>query len=125
MTHSDPSGWDSSRAAAVADAINKQTSLSSSLPSRWRWLSAVIAVAYLMSAAFAGGFADVLRVLAFLLVPMAAIWFPDEVGSYVGGRITRRSPVWAVRGLGMARPVHADSLGAHHLGSQLNSWSVA
>jgi hypothetical protein len=100
LTRSDPSGWDSSRDAAIADAINKQTSLSSNLPSRWRWLSGVIAGAYLVSAAFAGGFVDVLRVVAFLLVPMAAIWFPDEVGSHVGGRITRPSPGWAVRALG-------------------------
>jgi hypothetical protein len=40
-----------------------------------------------------------------VVAPLALIWFPDEVGSYIGGAgkgpaIDQESPNWAVAGIG-------------------------
>lgn len=67
---------------------------------RSRLLSGAVAAAYLIAAAVAiGRPAFLFRLAAFLTLPMACIWFPDEVGSLTGfGRpvITRKSPGDAV-----------------------------
>ena len=73
-----------------------------------RTLSLVVAVIYLVVVAFfkqsrslAGILADLLLAAAALLLPLACIWFGDELGNYVGTlpgpRINRRSPGWMVK----------------------------
>jgi hypothetical protein len=62
-----------------------------------RILSILIAILYLVYAYHAGGGELVLRVLGYLLLPMACIWFSEEMGSYTGvgfgrGAITQETP---------------------------------
>jgi uncharacterized membrane protein YoaT (DUF817 family) len=66
-------------------------------------LSGLLALIYAI-AAFAGGGAEVgLKVLMFLILPLACIWFGDEMGDYMGtwpisgGGITNTTPGWLVR----------------------------
>ncbi len=67
----------------------------------WRWLSLIVALIYLSIAAFASGVGGVLRTFAFLVIPMACIWFGDEMGDYVGylgsQSITGKTPGFLVR----------------------------
>jgi len=67
----------------------------------WRWLSLIIALIYLLISTFAGGIGGILRVFAFLVIPMACIWFGDEMGDYVGylgsQSITSKTPGFMVR----------------------------
>jgi len=51
--------------------------------------SLVIFIIYLISAYISGGGVLLLRVLAFLLLPMACIWFGDELGRYTGIAVLR------------------------------------
>ena len=76
-------------------------------PSFWspsRVISALVAVAYTVTGYRAGGLSTGLDVFGCALFPVACIWFPDLLGSYVGwlGRtnITRASPEVAVAFLG-------------------------
>ena len=71
-----------------------------------RTLSLIIAVAYLvLTAMSARSSAKVLSGLLItcgaLLLPLACIWFSDELGEYVGALpgpgITRKSPGWMVK----------------------------
>lgn len=71
-----------------------------------RTLSLIVAAVYL---AITGIYAssqgklltDLLIIGAALLFPLACIWFPDELGEYMGALpapgITRKSPGWMVR----------------------------
>ena len=49
-----------------------------------RLLSLILCVLYLIFAAIGGGFKGFLYTTAFLLLPMACVWFPDEMGQYTG-----------------------------------------
>ena len=71
-----------------------------------RTLSLIIAAGYLVIAAIGGHsegklFGAVLIVGGALLIPLACIWFADEVGDYVGTfpgpAVNRRSPAWMVK----------------------------
>ena len=66
-----------------------------------RLLSLVVAVGYLVAAFYGGGWELVWRVGIFLILPLACIWFGDEMGSYTGvgmgrGAITSTTPGWLV-----------------------------
>ena len=50
-----------------------------------RILSAMIAIAYVTIAYFAGGNEAVLKLGTFLILPLACIWFSGEMGSFTGG----------------------------------------
>src|SRR5262245_26332695 len=71
-----------------------------------RTLSLVIAIAYLVIACLAARsaakvFASLLIVGGALLLPLACIWFADELGEYVGTfpgpEVNRKSPAWMVK----------------------------
>jgi hypothetical protein len=69
-----------------------------------RALSLVIALIYLGIAGYSAPSAakllgNLLIVSGTLLLPLACIWYGDELGEYVGGRssITRKSPGWMVK----------------------------
>lgn len=71
-----------------------------------RTLSLLIAIAYLVIACLtarsaAKVFASILIVGGALLLPLACIWFADELGEYVGvlpgPAINRKSPAWMVK----------------------------
>ena len=53
-----------------------------------RAASLVIAMGYLVLAAFTGGPESVLRTILFLLLPLGCIWFPQAFGTYL------RRPSW-------------------------------
>jgi hypothetical protein len=63
-----------------------------------RTLSGLIALIYLIWAFFAGGPETGLKVLAFLILPLACIWFADAMGKYTGrlpisaGGINQQTP---------------------------------
>jgi len=64
-----------------------------------RTLSLAIALVYLVAALIYGGWELLLIAAIVLIMPMAMIWFGDEIGDYVGGfhrigkpYITKRSP---------------------------------
>jgi len=64
-----------------------------------RKLSLAIALVYLVAALIYGGWELLLIAAIVLIMPMAMIWFGDEIGDYVGGfhrigkpYITKRSP---------------------------------
>lgn len=66
-----------------------------------RLLSLVVALGYLAAAYFGGGWELVWRAAIFLILPLACIWFGDEMGSYTGigmgrGAITSPTPGWLV-----------------------------
>ena len=71
-----------------------------------RTLSLLIAIAYLVLAclsapSIAKVFASLLIVGGALLLPLACIWFADEMGEYVGvfpgPAINHKSPAWMVK----------------------------
>jgi len=66
-----------------------------------RILSGVLALAYVAGAYFAGDVAAALKVIVGLALPVACIWFGDELGSYVGvmrgQAITTKTPGCLVR----------------------------
>jgi hypothetical protein len=49
-----------------------------------RSLSSGVALAYLTAAYFLGGGIGVLRMMGFLALPMACIWFGEAMGAYTG-----------------------------------------
>ena len=49
-----------------------------------RIASLIISAVYLIAAVFTKGMEGVLHLLAFLLLPLACIWFPEELGSFNG-----------------------------------------
>lgn len=62
-----------------------------------RVISGVIAAMYLLVAYFTGGGKALLQVTGFLVLPLACIWFSDEMGGYTGiamgrGEITSTTP---------------------------------
>lgn len=64
-----------------------------------RKLSLVIVLVYLVAALIYGGWELLLIAAIVLIMPIAMIWFGDEIGDYVGGfhrigkpYITKRSP---------------------------------
>ena len=65
-----------------------------------RSLSVVMAIGYVMNACFEDNQpASVLKVLAFLVIPMACIWQGDLLGSYTGPTLRgyiNKTPGWIV-----------------------------
>jgi hypothetical protein len=67
-----------------------------------RILSGLLAFIYLILAFFADGPETGLKVLAFLILPLACIWFSDPMGSYTGrlpisnGGINQQTPGFLV-----------------------------
>ncbi|RJP19379.1 MAG: hypothetical protein C4520_13090 [Candidatus Abyssobacteria bacterium SURF_5] len=49
-----------------------------------RILSAIVALIYLIAAYRLGGAGGVIRCIAFLVLPLACIWFSKEMESYTG-----------------------------------------
>jgi hypothetical protein len=71
-----------------------------------RALSLIIAAVYLVVSGFSANskakvLADLLIVGGSLLLPLACIWFGDELGEYIGTfpgpAINRKSPAWMVK----------------------------
>ena len=66
-----------------------------------RTLSGTLALAYVGGAYFAGDAATAMKVAAGLVLPMACIWFGDDLGTYVGvmrgQAITTKTPGCLVR----------------------------
>jgi hypothetical protein len=73
---------------------------------RNRILSGLIALIYLILGFFGAGPETGIKILACLTLPLACIWFPDEMGSYTGrlpisgGGINQQSPGCLVRIVG-------------------------
>ena len=70
-----------------------------------RALSLVVAAGYLVLVYIGGGFSPaLLMVLAFLTLPLACIWFGEEMGSFLGLvsliQMTSQSPGCLVRFMG-------------------------
>jgi hypothetical protein len=86
-------GWDSSRNKEVIQSIlkDREGSFDSTL-SAGRKISLIVSALYLAGALLARDVGVFAQTLAFLVLPMACIWYGDAVGSYVGGRITHASP---------------------------------
>ena len=62
-----------------------------------RYLSLLLVVAYVIRAGISGGPLDAVKVLLGCVLLLACIWFPEDVGEFIGGRITSPSPpsyVW-------------------------------
>jgi hypothetical protein len=59
-----------------------------------RILSGLLAVIYIVMAFAGGGGETGLKVVAFVILPLACIWFGDEMGGYIG-------PTW---GAGITAP---------------------
>jgi hypothetical protein len=62
-----------------------------------RTASFLVAVIYLMFALLAGGVLAALQMMMFLVLPLACIWFGDEMGgakglTFRGAYITKSSP---------------------------------
>jgi hypothetical protein len=49
-----------------------------------RVISAAVALIFLVVAFTHGGAALALKLAIFLIIPLACIWFPDELGGYIG-----------------------------------------
>jgi hypothetical protein len=73
---------------------------------RNRILSGLIALSYLILGFFGGGPKTGMQVLAFIILPLACIWFPDHMGNYTGrlpisgGGINQQTPGCLVRIIG-------------------------
>lgn len=66
-----------------------------------RIISGIIATCYLVAAYIVNGPLMTLRMAGFLILPLACIWFSNEMGGYTGtgfgrGGVTEKSPGWAV-----------------------------
>jgi hypothetical protein len=61
-----------------------------------RTLSGLLAALYVIGAYMAAGVEGTLKVVAFVILPLACIWFADEMGDYIGptssGAITSPTP---------------------------------
>jgi hypothetical protein len=86
-----------------------------------RLFSICVALGYLGLAYFAYGWELVWRVGIFLVLPMACIWFGDEMGSYTGltgrGAITGTTPGWLVAAGGwllLLLPIVVTAIGYWH-----------
>jgi len=49
-----------------------------------RVISGVVAALYLLGAYLGGGGKSLLQMIGFLVLPMACIWYSDEMGGYTG-----------------------------------------
>jgi len=72
-----------------------------------KYIAAGISIIYLLLAGIYGGGAVFIRMFLFLLLPMACIWFSDEMGGVtgvrmrmIGPRITQPSPGCMVKFMG-------------------------
>jgi len=69
-----------------------------------RIISGVIALVYLVGAYASGGGETTFHVGLFLVLPLACIWFSEEMGNYAGmlmqGGPMTSSPAWLVAALG-------------------------
>ena len=80
-----------------------------------RTMSFLVALIYLVLAAMAGGAEAFVRMMMFLVLPLACIWYSDALGgasglTFGGGYITKPSPGFLIRFLGwvlLATPVIA------------------
>jgi hypothetical protein len=65
-----------------------------------RILSGLVAVLYVVGAYMAAGVEGAGKAALFVILPLACIWFADEMGSYIGpttsGAITSPTPGWLV-----------------------------
>ena len=62
----------------------------------WSWnriLSALLAVIYIIVALVMGGVEESCKVVLFLIMPMACIWFSEAMGGYTG--LTTSVPITA------------------------------
>ena len=61
-----------------------------------RLISGIVAILYLIGAYFGGGGKGLLQTIGFLVLPMACIWYSDEMGDFTGntgrGLITSTTP---------------------------------
>jgi hypothetical protein len=61
-----------------------------------RALAAIVAIGYFVAAVMGGGAEDVIMMALYLLLPLACIWFSEEMGSFTGvmsgSLVTRQSP---------------------------------
>lgn len=79
---------------AWAEEVRRENRLQSArLWLRSRWLSATVAVIYLLAGAATGGLQSVLNLAMFLVWPLACIWFPDGMGNLVGITLGHGYPV--------------------------------
>jgi hypothetical protein len=69
-------------------------------PATSRLVSGVVAVVYVAGGVVMGGPVTGLRMLAFCLIPLGCIWFPEAMGDFVGGSINASSPASFVAILG-------------------------
>ena len=75
---------------------NRQSRLIDLLQSRLLSLAFATVILILAAVLRGGNIADVLRLLAFLLLSLACIWFSDSMGRSTGGRIRYTTPGVAV-----------------------------
>jgi len=60
--------------------------------------SIIVSALYLLAAFLTGNIEDVVRLAGFLIIPLACIWFGDDMGGWIGfsraggPRITQASP---------------------------------
>lgn len=66
-----------------------------------RSLSGLIAIIYIGGAAYSDGFGMAVRIGSVLMLPLACIWYSDELGEFTGfasyHKITSKSPGCLVR----------------------------
>jgi hypothetical protein len=78
-----------------------------------RFVSAAVALAYVVAGIRMGWAITGLRMFAFCLIPLGCIWFPEALGDYVGNNVTASSPPMLVYLLGwviLLLPVFALAL---------------
>jgi hypothetical protein len=57
-----------------------------------RWLSLLLVLAYVAGAGVVAGALSALRLLGAMLVPLACVWFPEEMGALTGHRYSLNRP---------------------------------
>lgn len=75
----------------------------------WYWsparvISVLVALGYVLIACVTGNPKEALEVAAYLIIPVACIWFPEPIGDFTGstgrGYVDQPSPEWAVSLMG-------------------------
>jgi hypothetical protein len=62
-----------------------------------RWLSALLVTVYVILAFATGGLSLGTDAVVFCLIPCCCVWFPEAMGSQIGGTVTRESAAIACR----------------------------
>lgn len=85
-------------------------------------LSLIISIGYLIIAYHNGGTKELFRFVIFLVLPLACIWFSNEIGGYTGSArltpITSESPGCLIRLIGwflLFLPIIMALINASHL----------